>query len=106
MGIEIIGKQIAHLRKEHGYKQEDIARAVCANAQAVSKWENGGVPDTELLPKLADFSGVSIDYLFDRSVADCEDLSTALMEKINKTPYCEQIKLIFNNQSRRKAYLS
>lgn len=43
------------MRKERGIKQEELANYVGVSAQAVSKWENGGVPDTELLPRIADF---------------------------------------------------
>lgn len=96
MSLEIIGKQIAQLRKEGGYKQEDIAKAVGVSTQAVSKWENGGVPDTELLPLIANFFGVSIDCLFNRSITDYKDLQNALAKKINTTPESERIKLIFN----------
>lgn len=70
MDMTIIGKQIAALRKERGIKQEELAGYVGVTAQAVSKWENGGVPDTELIPKIADFFGVSIDALFGRSLTD------------------------------------
>ena len=63
MSIETIGGNIAALRKEKGAKQEELANYVGVSAQAVSKWENGGVPDTFLLPKIADFFSVSIDSL-------------------------------------------
>ena len=55
MDIMTIGKNIAELRKAKGVKQDELARFVGITAQAVSKWENGGVPDTELLPQIADF---------------------------------------------------
>ena len=51
MSIEMIGRQIASMRKEKGIKQEELANYVGVSTQAVSKWENGGVPDTELYPK-------------------------------------------------------
>ncbi len=96
MSLHNIGKQIAKFRKDGKYKQEDIAKAVGVSVQAVSKWENGGVPDTELLPLIADFFGVSIDRLFGRSITDYGDLRAALVNKINATPINEKIKLIFN----------
>ena len=80
MSIEIIGKQIALLRKERGIKQEELAGYVGVSTQAVSKWENGGVPDTELLPAIADFFSVSVDSLFGRSITDYNDLQAALMK--------------------------
>lgn len=96
MALEIIGKQIALLRKEKGIKQEELASYVGVSAQAVSKWENGGVPDTELLPRIADYFSVSVDFLFGRSVTDYRDLQSALMDKISDSPRNERFKLVFN----------
>lgn len=95
MGIETIGKQIALLRKEKGVKQEEIASYVGVSAQAVSKWENGGVPDVELLPKIADFFSVSIDSLFGRKTRDYGDIQSALMKEIAETPEKDKIKTTF-----------
>ena len=95
MSIEAIGKQIASLRKEKGARQEELAKYVGVSAQAVSKWENGGVPDIELLPKIADFFSVSIDSLFNRNISD-SNLQSALMKKIIKTPNDQKIKVAFN----------
>ena len=64
--VQTIGVQIAKLRKEKNITQEELAKKLDVSAQAVSKWENGGSPDLELLPKIADYFGVSIDYLFSR----------------------------------------
>ena len=96
MSIEMIGKQIASLRKEKGIKQEELAKYVGVSTQAVSKWENGGVPDTELLPKIADFFSVSVDSLFGRNITDYSDLRSALIKKICDTPRDERFKLVFN----------
>ena len=96
MSIETIGKQIASMRKERGIKQEELASYVGVSTQAVSKWENGGVPDTELLPKIADFFSVSIDSLFGRSITDYSDLQSALIKKVSEAPNDERLKLVFN----------
>lgn len=95
MSIEAIGKQIASLRKEKGVRQEELAKYVGVSAQAVSKWENGGVPDIELLPKIADFFSVSIDSLFNRNASD-GNLQSALMKKIIETPDDQKIKAAFD----------
>ena len=80
----MIGKNIAELRKAKGVKQDEVARYVGVSAQAVSKWENGGVPDTELLPKIAEFFNVSIDELFglQNRFANIQDV---IMDDICKT---------------------
>ena len=79
--VSEIGAVIAKLRKSKGVTQEELANYVGVSAQAVSKWENGGVPDTELLPKIADYFNVSIDSLFDRSI-NSGSLQSALIESI------------------------
>ncbi len=96
MSIRMIGQQIASLRKERGIKQDELASYVGVSAQAVSKWENGGVPDTELLPKIADFFEVSIDSLFGRTITDYSDLQSALTKKIIETPNEQRFKLALN----------
>ena len=55
------------IRKEKGMKQEELAAIVGVSPQAVSKWEQGGMPDAALLPAIADALGVSIDALFGRA---------------------------------------
>jgi transcriptional regulator with XRE-family HTH domain len=96
MSVEMIGKQIASIRKEKGIKQDELASYVGVSTQAVSKWENGGVPDTELLPKIADFFSVSVDFLFGRNITDYSDLQTALIQKIIEIPQEEKFKAVFN----------
>ena len=54
------------LRKKAGLTQEQLASKFGVSAQAVSKWENGSFPEGDLIPKIADEFGVSIDYLYGR----------------------------------------
>ncbi len=61
--MNTIGNNIKLLRKAKQVTQEELAEAVHVSFQAVSKWENGGAPDIETLPALANFFGVSIDEL-------------------------------------------
>ncbi|MCR5375537.1 MAG: helix-turn-helix domain-containing protein [Lachnospiraceae bacterium] len=66
------GESLQALRKEAKVTQEQLATHLGVSAQAVSKWENGSYPDGDLLPRIADYFGVSIDYLYgrqDRSVS-------------------------------------
>ncbi len=67
-----IGEKIAVYRKAKGLTQEALGELVGVSGQAVSKWENGGVPDTYLLPSVAKVLGVSIDALFgvERKISD------------------------------------
>ena len=81
-----IGATISKLRKEKGITQEELAKNVGVSAQAVSKWENGGVPDIELLPKIADYFKISIDCLFNRSIKDNGGIKSALIESVYSEP--------------------
>lgn len=52
------------LRKNRGLSQEQLATAFSISVQAVSKWECSlSYPDIELLPVIADYLDVSIDFL-------------------------------------------
>lgn len=62
--------QLQKLRKERGATQEQLANHLGVSPQAVSKWENGSYPDGDLLPKIADYFEVSIDYLYGRTERD------------------------------------
>lgn len=58
------------LRKEKKVTQEQLATHLGVSPQAVSKWENGSYPEGDLLPRIADFFAVSIDYLYGRADKD------------------------------------
>lgn len=89
---------IAMLRKKKGLTQEELGDLVGVSMQAVSKWENGGVPDTMLLPAVADALGVSVDTLFGRT-ATAADLEKALVQEIeacrNTVPLSKRIFELF-----------
>ena len=75
-----ISENIAALRKQAGITQENLANRLNVSNQAVSKWEAGKCcPDTEILPELAAFFGVSIDELL-------------LGECLIKTELCDETK--------------
>lgn len=58
------GEKLQLLRKARGLSQEALAEQVGVTRQAVSKWELGdATPDLENVVALAQFFGVSTDYL-------------------------------------------
>ena len=85
-----IGTNIAKFRKEKKITQEQLASFVSVSAQAVSKWENGGTPDCELLPKIADCLQVSIDALFSRKCEDNIIIKQELAKRILELPVAER----------------
>lgn len=68
-----IGKIIKNLRKENNITQDTLANAIGVSPQAISRWEQeGGYPDIELLPSLADFFSVSMDELLGYKLSERE----------------------------------
>ena len=60
-----LGQKIRELRKRDGRTQETLAEALGVTSQAISRWEaNGGYPDMEMIPAIANYFHVSIDELF------------------------------------------
>ena len=77
-----IGNKIKELRKKRGITQEQLAESVGVSFQAVSKWENGiALPDITLAPILASYFGVSMDTLFDFSLAEIEKDARSIARK-------------------------
>ncbi|MGN0519521.1 MAG: helix-turn-helix domain-containing protein [Candidatus Fimenecus sp.] len=59
---------IRSLREDNDYKQKEIAAVLNVSQNTYSQYENGVIELTaETLIKLADFYGVSVDYLLGRS---------------------------------------
>ncbi len=68
-----LATRIRQLRKKKGITQETMAAALLVSPQAVSKWESGvSYPELTLIPALARYLGVSLDYLFDYDPAAVE----------------------------------
>jgi len=67
MAGTIFSTTLQTLRKNRGVTQEQLATHLGVSPQAVSKWENGSYPDGDLLPQIADYFEVSIDYLYGRA---------------------------------------
>lgn len=60
-----LGEKIKELRQRDKRKQEDLAVVLGVTNQAVSHWEaNGGYPDIEMLPAIANYFHITIDELF------------------------------------------
>lgn len=66
MAGTVFATTLQALRKRRGVTQEQLATYLGVSPQAVSKWENGSFPDGDLLPRIADYFEVSIDYLYGR----------------------------------------
>ena len=59
--------RLKELRLQHGFSQEELAEQIGIKQNSYSDWENGkSKPNYEKLEKIADFFGVSLDWLFGR----------------------------------------
>ena len=61
---EVIAENIYVLRTESGITQAKLANVLNYTDKAVSKWERGeSIPDITVLKQIADYFGVTVDYL-------------------------------------------
>jgi len=90
-----LGKNIAVLRRERGLTQEQLGQLLNVSGQAVSKWENGGTPDAEMLPSIADRLGVTIDTLYGRSHQPTEDMAQTLAHWLAAFPAEQRMNALF-----------
>lgn len=71
MAESVFSTTLQTLRKEKKVTQEQLATFLGVSPQAVSKWENGSYPEGDLLPKIADYFSVTIDYLYGKDKKSC-----------------------------------
>ncbi|MDY3862326.1 MAG: helix-turn-helix transcriptional regulator [Ruminococcus sp.] len=91
--MSVVGKQIKKYRTAKGITQEQLGQLVGVTTQAVSKWERGGTPDAELLPRLSQVLSVSIDALFGREE---QSLAVSLARQICQMPNKDAYRYAFS----------
>lgn len=65
----MIGDVIKELRKERDISQALLAKNIGVSQKAIDYWERGvNEPKASYIIKLADFFGVSADFLLGRSI--------------------------------------
>lgn len=94
-----IGQTVTQLRKKCNITQEQLASNIGVSAQAVSKWEtDASYPDISLLPVIAKFFGVTVDYLLEYNVSEGKKSIDETLTQIRKLnfdrKFQEAIKLI------------
>jgi len=107
------GQRIAWLRKKKGYTQAELASRLQVSSQAISKWETGNaLPDTCLLPGLAEALGTSIDRLltganYSRSSGpyDTEYTKTEFYWGLEHSPLAEDLVALVQDESRQGLHL-
>lgn len=91
--MSVIGKQIKKYRVAKGITQEQLGQLVGVTTQAVSKWERGGTPDAELLPRLSQLLDVSIDVLFGREE---QSFVSSITRKLRAMPIDDAYRFAFS----------
>ena len=85
-----ISKNIKRLRNEKGFTQDSLAEQLHITRQAVSSWENDRTqPDVDMLEKLSEVFGVSIEELIYG-----KKRNTAL--ELEKTNYISTVTIVFS----------
>jgi len=95
-----IGKRLKQLREESGLQQKDIAKVLGVTESAIGHYERGARNlDPESIKKLADFFGVSSDYLLGRTnirepiTPTSDDEVNEILESLHKRP---EMKVLFS----------
>lgn len=98
MDAKAVGQNIAMLRKKNGLTQSALAEKLNVSNKTVSKWENGqGYPDISLLPAIANFFNVTIDYLMlgeKKGITIAGNMLVDVVKNIDVYPQCGMLSYI------------
>lgn len=84
MGLNL-AENIRKNRRNHNLSQEVFAERLGVSFQTVSKWERGECyPDIELLPKIANFFGITIDTLMGADLCKEQEFVDELQEELRR----------------------
>ena len=86
----IVAKNLQELRKASGMTQAELAEKLNYSDKSVSKWEHAeSLPDIEVLCRLAELYGVTVDYLTKEGSA--EEKADLILNKEDKKTYANKI---------------
>ncbi|TWP25367.1 XRE family transcriptional regulator [Apibacter muscae] len=72
-----IASKIILLRKQRGWSQMELAKNISASREIISRYErNESVPSIDMVVKLADVFGVTVDFLVGKSNSASLDKET------------------------------
>jgi transcriptional regulator with XRE-family HTH domain len=79
--IILFGSKLKELREKHNITQEEFGKILKVTKGTISNWEmNRTQPPFDTLKQIADYFGVSIDYLLDVDYNKLDKLKTSLKE--------------------------
>lgn len=73
MGELKIPEVILRERRKKNLTQEELASSLGVSSQAISNWERGGYPDITLLPRIANYFGITVDELIGNDAVTREE---------------------------------
>jgi transcriptional regulator with XRE-family HTH domain len=66
--LDTLGSRIKYLRERHNISQIEFAKKIGVSNAVLSRYESGDrKPDYDILNKIADYFGVSVDFLLGRT---------------------------------------
>lgn len=101
----MLGERLKSLRQEKGLSQRDLAKKLNISASAIAMYETSKrEPDSELLKRISEFFGVSIDYLLGTTdipsptvqIKDAVSDDPELKEFYEEMKERESLKLLFH----------
>lgn len=91
------GEKLKQLREEHELNQDSLAKLLNLHRGTISKYETGDLaPNDETKKKIADYFGVSLDWMLGRSSKKYLDKEYAVNEKITKYRLDNERDLLIN----------
>ena len=73
----MFGERLKELRKDKNISQEELANIINVTKATISNWENDkGYADGDILIKLAEYFGVTTDYLLGFNQEDLDRIKT------------------------------
>jgi len=82
-----VGEYLSALRKYYKITQDELADRLGVTRQAISKWENGAtIPDIELLMKLSELYGISINDILNADTASIKYQKEIVFPDKSKVP--------------------
>ncbi|MBQ6381555.1 MAG: helix-turn-helix domain-containing protein [Clostridia bacterium] len=92
--------RIKQLRKARGLRQADVARETCIDQKTLSNYEIGRTnPDAYAVVQLADFFGVTADYLLGLTEYNLKDTQALLAQIEQMEAQLAAIKKILLSES-------
>lgn len=94
MENKVFAERIKKLRIEKKMTQQELGSKFGLTSTGVSYWESGkAIPNMEMMNKLSDFFGVTIDYLIGKNELDENDEGMILFRKAEKVNESDKQKM-------------